>query len=134
VGGRAHLTVTFAAAALDSPNPVIGRPKWTAVPAINDLAAVVPAKAKAARIYRARVVMDCRVVAEGKVDACVVRSEDPGDLGYGAAAMQLSSYFRLAVWTDEGLPSVGGTVTIPLRFDLDAAMAEAEATTPASKP
>lgn len=130
VGSRAHLTVTFAAAALESPYPVIGRPKWIAVPAINDLAAVVPAKAKAAKVYKARVVMDCRVVADGKVDACAVESEDPSDLGYGAAAIQLSPYFRLAVWTEEGLPTVGGKVTIPLRFDLESAMAEANAAAP----
>ena len=58
----------------------------------------------------------------------------PAGLGYGEAAMKLSPYFRLAVWTDEGLPTVGGTVSIPLRFDLDSAMAELEAAKAAAKP
>lgn len=131
VGSRAHVTITFAAAALDSANPVIGRPRWVAVPAINDLAAVVPGKAKAAKVFKARVVMTCNVVAEGKVEGCAVQSQDPVGLDYDKAAMSLSPYFRLAVWTDEGLPTVGGTVTIPLRFDLETAMAEAAATAPA---
>ena len=125
VGSRAHLTVTFAAGALDTPTPVIGRPKWVAVPAINDLAAVLPPEARKASVYKARVMMACSVVAEGAVDGCVVSSEDPAGLGYGAAAVKLSHYFRLAVWTDEGLPTVGGTVTIPLRFDLESAVAAA---------
>jgi len=124
-GSRAHLTVTFAAAALETASPVIGKPKWTAVPAINDLAAVIPAQARTAKVYKARVMMACNVAAEGTVDGCAVKSEDPTGLGYGAAAMMLSRYFRLAVWTDEGLPTVGGTVTIPLRFDLESAVAAA---------
>jgi TonB family protein len=129
-GSRAHVTIAFAAAALDNPAPVIGRPRWMAAPAINDLAAVVPAEAKKAKVYKARVVMTCRVVAEGKVEGCEVQSEEPVGLGYGRAAASLSPYFRLAVWTDEGLPSVGGTVRIPLRFDLDSVMAETEAAPP----
>jgi len=125
-GSRAHLTATFAAAALETTTPVIGKPKWTAVPAINDLAAVVPAEARKAKVYKARVMMSCNVVTDGAVDGCAVLSEDPAALGYGAAAQKLSPYFRLAVWTDEGLPTVGGSVTIPLRFDLESAMAAAK--------
>lgn len=122
-GSRSHVTIAFTASALDS--PVIGRPRWTAVPAISDLAAVVPPEAKKVKVYKARVVMTCRVAAEGKVENCGVTSEDPAGLGYGQAATSLSPYFRLAVWTDEGLPSVGGTVNIPLRFDLESIMADA---------
>ena len=61
-----------------------------------------------------------------------VESETPQDLGYAAAAMTLTPQFRLAVWTDEGLPTVGGTVRIPLRFDLEA-LAPQEAS-PAAAP
>lgn len=124
-GSRAHVTITFAATALDSPSPVIGKPRWMAVPQINDLVAVLPPAAKAAKVYSARVVMECQVVAEGQVDGCKVLSQEPAGLGYDQAALMLSKYFRLAVWTEEGLPTVGGSVRIPLRFDLESAVAAA---------
>lgn len=130
VGSRAHVTFAFAAASLDS--PVIGKPKWVAVPRVNDLAAVVPEAAKKAGVYKARVVMDCDVVASGLVEGCAVVSQDPPGLGYDAAALKLTRYFALGVWTEEGLPTVGGKVRIPLRFDLESAVAAAAQ--PAPKP
>ena len=130
-GARAHVNVTFAATALEASAPVIGKPRWMAVPQINDLLAVVPEPAKKAKVYKARVVMECKVVAEGQVDGCKVLSQEPAGLGYDQAAMMLSKYFRLAVWSEEGLPTVGGSVIIPLRFDLESAVAAAQ---PAPKP
>lgn len=67
--------------------------------------------------------MLCGVGADGALSECKVQSEDPAALGYGDAALRLAPYFRLAVWTEEGLPAVGGVVRMPLRFDLEAAMA-----------
>jgi hypothetical protein len=130
VGSRVHLNVAFAPGSPDMPSGLVGRPRWVAVPEIRDLAAVVPETAKKAKVYKARVVMTCSVMADGKVDGCAVESEDPASLGYGAAALSLTNYFRLAVWTEEGLPTVGGRVRIPLRFDLDSIMNEAAAGTP----
>lgn len=126
-GSRAHVNITFAADALDSSSPVIGKPKWSRVPAVNDLAAVMPSEARKAKVYKSRVVMTCKVVADGAVEGCRVDSEDPAGLGYGQAALKLTPYFGLAVWSDEGLPTIGGSVTIPLRFDLESAVAAAEA-------
>lgn len=115
-GARAHVSVAFSAGSLDS--PVIGKPKWVQTPQINDLEAVLPQAARKAGVYQARASLECKVVAGGAVDGCAVVSQDPPDLGYGDAALMLAKFFRLAVWTEEGLPSVGGQVRIPLRFDL----------------
>lgn len=123
VGARAHVSVTFAQNSLDGASVVIGRPKWLLVPQVNDLEAVLPEAAKVAKVYKARVVMQCRVVAEGAVEGCTIRSQDPAGLGFDSAALNLTKFFRLAVWSDEGLPTVGGLVSIPLRFDLDSASA-----------
>jgi TonB family protein len=125
-GSRAHLKITFAAETIEASKPVIGRPKWLALPAVNDLAAVMPAAAREAGVYKARVMMNCDVGSGGAVVDCVVENEAPGELGYGAAAVSLSQYFRLAVWTDEGLPTVGGSVRIPLRFDFQPPPASAQ--------
>jgi hypothetical protein len=116
VGARAHVSVAFSAESLDT--PVIGRPKWVQTPQINDLEAVMPPAARKAGIYKARTSLECQVIAGGAVDGCTVVSQDPPGLGYGDAALMLARFFKLAVWTDEGLPSVGGKVSIPLRFDL----------------
>ncbi len=129
VGAQAMLIVAFPANALSEPNPVIGKPKWVAIPKINDLEAVMPAEAKAAKVYKARVLMSCKVAAGGAVDGCKAESEEPPGLGYGRAAEGLSKFFKLSVWTDEGLPTVGGSVRIPLRFDLPE-----PAATPPAKP
>lgn len=128
-GARTHLPINFAAAALETGAPVIGRPEWRALPAMEDFTAVIPAAARQAKVYRARVVMSCTVGAEGGLEACKTTLEEPGGLGYADAAMALSSRFRLSVWTAEGLPTIGGMVRVPLRFDLEEAM-QGKATTP----
>lgn len=124
-GSRVHLRVSFAAEALDTPFPVIGKTDWLALPGLGDFTSVVSPAARAAKVYKARVVMLCKVAAEGALADCSVQSEDPAGLGYGASAVALAPRFRLAVWTSEGLPVVGGSVRVPLRFDLEEAMAGA---------
>ncbi len=124
-GSRVHLRISFDAKMLST--PLIGKPKWVGLPKVNDMSAVIPAAARQAGVYKARIVLECGVVADGAVDQCQVVSQDPGGLGYGDAAVALSKFFRLAVWTEEGLPVVGGRVRIPLRFDAEPAPAEAAA-------
>lgn len=122
-GSRVHLRVSFAAEALDTAWPVIGKADWLALPGLGDFTSVVSPAARAARVFKARVVMLCNVAEEGALADCNVQSEDPVGLGYGASAVALAPRFRLAVWTPEGLPVVGGAVRVPLRFDLEEAMA-----------
>jgi len=122
-GSRVHVRISFAAEALTTTSPVIGRTDWLAFPTLDDFTAVVPGAARAAKIYKARVVMLCGVTAEGALATCKVQTEDPAGLGYGASAVALAPFFRVAVWTPEGLPVIGGSVRVPLRFDLEDAMA-----------
>jgi periplasmic protein TonB len=61
------------------------------------------------------------VQAGGVLDQCSIVSEQPADKGVGAAAMTLSAAFRVTTWTAEGLPVVGGRVTIPIRYEPEAA-------------
>ena len=116
---RVTLAFAFPVTALEGSASGIGRPQWTALPTPADMAAVMPAAAAKAGVYKARVVMECQVVAEGALAGCAAQTETPPGLGYGDAAIRLASAFRLSVWTDEGLPSIGGKVRVPIRFDLD---------------
>lgn len=89
-GSRVHLRVSFAAEALDTTSPVIGKPDWLAFPDMEDFTSVVSPAARAAKVYKARVVMLCKVVAEGALGDCQVQTEEPAGLGYAASAVALA--------------------------------------------
>jgi TonB family protein len=116
-GGHTLLAFAFAAETLDASTPVIGKPGWTALPKPADLAAALPAQAKAAGVLQARVLLRCVVGDAGALTGCAVETEAPGDLGYGAAALTLAGRFRVGLWTEEGLPTIGGVLRLPIRFD-----------------
>ena len=114
---RAQLNVVFAAETL-SGSRLIGKPKWTEAPNLDDLKAVYPKAATSAGAGQARVVLKCHVVDGGRMERCAVENEDPAGLGFGEAAVKLSPTFKVSVWSGEGLPTVGGEVRVPIRFDL----------------
>ena len=64
-----------------------------------------------------RVRLTCLVGAGGSVSDCRVEQEEPAGQGVGAAALSLTPQFRLTTWTSEGLPTIGGEVAIPLRYE-----------------
>jgi hypothetical protein len=117
-GVHTHLRFTFAASGLDTNTPAIGKPLWAGLPMAEDFDASFPAAAAKANILKARVVMSCLVATGGVLSDCHVESEDPANYGFGAAAASLAGKFRVAIWTAEGLPTVGGRVSVPIRYDL----------------
>jgi TonB family protein len=113
---RTRVVFSFAPDALKSPS--IGKPRWVALPKHEDMAERLPPQARAAGVFKARVVMSCTVQADGSLGACQVDSETPANLGYGAAAVDLGRIMKVNIWTVEGLPTIGGKITVPLTFDL----------------
>ncbi len=109
-----HLPFVFDPAMLASGTPLIGKPSWAALPNGDDMKAVIePLGLKAT----ARAQLSCAVQPTGVVGGCTVAAEEPAGSGVGKAALALAPKFRLTTWTSEGLPTVGGTVRIPLRFE-----------------
>jgi len=125
-GAHVQVPFVFAAESLDSA-AVIGKPLWTALPGFEDLTDAFPKDAIKANIVKGRVVLRCTVGPGGALSDCDVRSEEPAGYGLGKATVGLVGKFKVGVWSAEGLPTVGGTVNVPIRFDLSD-------TLPAAKP
>ncbi|MDO8410408.1 MAG: TonB family protein [Phenylobacterium sp.] len=125
-GIETQYMVTFAPEMLDSGRRVIGQPKWTQLPSAGAVVDGYPAEARIQGISGARVVMNCDVGTGGTVQDCEVTSEEPAEFGFGQAALALAPHFRLSVWTEQGLPTIGGRVTLPIRYELPPEAAPAE--------
>jgi hypothetical protein len=123
-GATVDLPVAFDEAMLTGAHSAGGKARWTAVPSVEDTKA---AFGKVALTGPARAGLTCMVQSGGSVSECKVTREDPAGRGVGDAALALTPNFRLSTWTTEGLPTVGGTIDIPLRYEPPAAPSKAEA-------
>jgi TonB family protein len=126
-GDSTLIEFAFSPDMLTAAEHVIGRPKWVNLPEQLDVAASFPAAAAAAHVATGHVMLACDVAAGGRLQGCAVTRETPKDLGFGAAALALAPKFQVSLWTDEGLPTVGGKINVPLRY-------EAPAMAPPAKP
>jgi TonB family protein len=108
-----HMPVVFAPVMLTDAKPLSGKPVWARLPDAEELDKAF-ANVKAGDPVR--VMMECQVVARGAVEGCRVESEAPAGAGVAAAALALAPGFRLTPWTAEGLPVIGASVRIPLRY------------------
>jgi TonB family protein len=105
---------------------VVSSPNWTAMPEATRLAAVYPAKARAAGVREGRALITCAVEASGSLGGCTVESESPAGMGFGEAALLISGGFAVAPWTEDGKPMDGAKIRVPLRYiDGDAVPAAA---------
>jgi len=116
VGMETQIPFTFAVEMLAPDKRVMGKPQWRAMPTGAEFAKAYPAAATKAGVQGARVVMLCQVGAEGRLTGCSVESEDPKGFGFDQAALGLAGSFQLKIWTPEGLPAIGGTIRLPIRY------------------
>ncbi|MBW8816183.1 MAG: TonB family protein [Caulobacterales bacterium] len=113
-GVAVMMPFTFDPAARDPASAVLGKPTWAAIPSSAQLtAAFAPLKLTAT----GRATLSCVVQPGGSLSDCSVLSEQPTGIGVGAAALSLTPTFRVSTWSTEGLPVVGGRISIPLRYE-----------------
>ncbi len=82
---------------------------WTAAPTAADMAAVYPAKAKAAGLGGG-VELACTAMSSGSLKDCDVIAEAPRGYGFGSAARTLAQSIKVA-----GVPN-GTEVRVPISF------------------
>ncbi len=101
-----------------SPAPrLIGKPDWVERPTGADLVSFYPKAAeKAGKTGMAAIT--CRVRRDGGLRACKVTSQDPAQYGFGEAALKMSANFRMKAMDQDGRPTAGAQVTIPIKFAL----------------
>ena len=97
--------------------PVITRPDWLSRPSGEDLARFYPDRAREEGVS-GRATISCTVTARGGLTGCSVVSETPSGSGFGAATLRAAGRFRMKPKTENGQPVEGGTVKVPLVWQL----------------
>ncbi len=89
-------------------------PRWERLPTADILSRLYPAEARRKRIG-GNAVLRCKVITNGYLVDCAATATPPG-LGFEDAALKLVPYLKVRNQTDDGAPSIGATITLPLRF------------------
>ena len=94
----------------------LDQPNWISYIAEDRMTELYPAAASDAGIKTGRGVVICTVAMRGAMSGCTVESEDPPGKGFGASALAAISAFTANPWTNDGRPTDGAKVRVPIRF------------------
>ena len=95
----------------------ISEPDWLERPSPEEFAEHYPGIASSLGI-EGLATISCDVNTTGKLVGCEVVAEAPRDLGFGTAALAISSEFKMKPQMENGVPVEGGEVRVPIRFIL----------------
>jgi beta-lactamase regulating signal transducer with metallopeptidase domain len=112
--GTLALAAAGAVWAANPPEPkVITRPVWVQRPTGEDMARYYPAAATKAGVTDAKVLVECAITGDGRLEKCRTRMEKPADYGFGEATIKLAQHFQMQPLDHDGAPTAGGVVNIP---------------------
>ncbi|OQW62286.1 MAG: hypothetical protein A4S17_01650 [Proteobacteria bacterium HN_bin10] len=118
-GGRIRRTFVFEpgppARVIQDPSTVTGV-RWEEMPDGHDFARLYPREAMR-RGVSGRVGLSCIVNEEHRLD-CEIIDEDPMEMGFGAATLELSREFRVAPLTEDGTPTIGQRIRRTIRWEM----------------
>lgn len=115
-GGRVDIAFSFSPSMLGDGPRLVAKPQWLRVPTADQLVGSFPGGKQPTTAVR--VALDCLVQAGGKLNDCKVQSEQPAGEGFGVAAVNMSQYFQVTSWSVDGLPTVGGRIRVPIRYEI----------------
>jgi TonB family protein len=110
------VSMTFNPQVLKPDGPTITKPTWAAMPTVTDFQATFPRAENG--VNSVRVVLACTVEVGGVLAGCAVDSETPPGQGFGQGALALASKFKVGPWTQDGQPTVGAKLKLPIRYEL----------------
>ena len=99
----------------------IGEPAWTRVVDPAQAQALFPREASAKGLRTGVGVASCTIAADGALTECSPRPGRPDKVGFSEAAVTVAKIMQMSLWTQEGGPVAGASVSIPVRFNLAAA-------------
>jgi TonB family protein len=94
---------------------VVTNPDWLRKPSGDDMANFYLPLAQMFWLS-GRAMIDCTVTAQGALSDCSVGGETPTGVGFGQAALGVSSLFRMKPQTLDGAPVGGAKIRVPIRF------------------
>jgi protein TonB len=103
--------------ATDTAPPATIKPVWILQPSQKDLLRAYPRDALN-HGSPGRVVIGCRVTADGTLTACAVEQQKPAKYDFGEAGLKLASHFRMETRDADGRPTAGAAVRLPIEFKL----------------
>lgn len=86
---------------------------WAEVPSAADFARVFPMRALRQNVS-GRAVLECTMDGFGRLSQCAIVEETPVGMGFGNAALAVSSHFRMVSTVLD--QANGGRVRLPLSF------------------
>ncbi len=96
--------------------PLVEAPKWLKRPRDIDIAALYPPAAERAEVSGFGIAR-CTVAEAGDLKACSVVQEWPEGYGFGKAAVEATDrFFRLGPVDNDGRPTAGRPIDIPVNF------------------